>query len=237
MSDLLDLALDGHGGFDRWQALKNITATLTARGALFTAKGHPDGLSTAQATAEVTTPRLTFRPFAGAARGLFEPDRVAVTTDDGAERSRDNPRAAMSSLAPETPWDDLHLLYFTGYALWNYLCLPFLLTWPGFVVEEISPWTEGSQTWGRLRVTFPADVPTHGAEQLLYFDDHGLLQRLDYAAEVAGSVPVAHYCDEHREFSGLMVPTRRRVYARREDGTANTDVAFVELDITEVTVS
>jgi hypothetical protein len=68
MSDLLDLALDGHGGLDRWQALKNITATLTARGALFTAKGHPDGLSTAQATAEVTTPRLTFRPFAGAPR-------------------------------------------------------------------------------------------------------------------------------------------------------------------------
>jgi hypothetical protein len=45
---------------------------------------------------------------------------------------------------------------------------------------------------------------------------------------------VAHYCDDHREFSGLMVPTRRRVYARREDGTPNTDVAFVELDITEV---
>lgn len=234
MSDLLDLALDGHGGLNRWRLMKDVTATLTIRGALFTAKGHPDGLGTARATADVAAPRLTFSPFAGAAHGLFGPDRVTVITKDGAERRRDNPRAAWSDLPRETPWDDLHLLYFTGYALWNYLCTPFLLTWPGFVLDEISPWIEGSQTWGRLRVTFPANVPTHCPEQVLYFDDRGLLRRLDYAPEFPGAFAVAHYCDDHRDFSGLMVPTRRRVYARREDGTPNTDVAFVELDIDEV---
>lgn len=96
------------------------------------------GLGTVRATADVTAPRLTFAPFAGSAQGLFERDRVAVTAS-GTERQRVDPRAACAAVPREAPWDDLHLLYFTGYAMWNYLCTPFFFTWPGFAVEEIGP--------------------------------------------------------------------------------------------------
>jgi len=33
-------------------------------------------------------------------------------------------------------WDDLHLAYFSGYAMWNYLTTPFLFAMEGFEVEE-----------------------------------------------------------------------------------------------------
>jgi hypothetical protein len=53
---------------------------------------------------------------------------------------------------------------------------------------------------------------------------------------VGGAVLAAH-CYEHEDFSGLVVPTRRRVFGRREDGTAGVDQAVVELDVTEVALS
>ena len=65
MSGLLDLALEGHGGLERWQRLNAITATGRAGGALFELKGHPAAFNGVQATADTSEPRLTFTPFAG----------------------------------------------------------------------------------------------------------------------------------------------------------------------------
>jgi hypothetical protein len=185
----------------------------------------------------VSVPRVTFTPFPGAARGVFEAERVTVTAEDGLEKQRDNPRAAFADHQFETPWDDLHLLYFMGYAIWNYLCTPFLLSWPGFAVEEIEPWQEGAETWRRLQVEFPPEIPTHCTEQVFYFDESGLLRRLDYYPDVVAGrgVGAAHYCYDHEDFSGLIVPTRRRVYIRQEDGTAS-DQVVVEADIADVAV-
>jgi hypothetical protein len=236
MSDLLDLALDGHGGLERWRRLETVTASMTVSGALFAFKGHPAGLGQVTVAADTTTPFATFTPFPSADRALFEFDRVAVTRGDS-EHERVDPRAACLDVGFDAPWDDLHLLYFVGYAVWNYLCTPFLLTWPDFVVDEIDPWQEGSETWRRLRVTFPPQVPTHNAEQVLYIDDAGLLRRLDYAPDILGSRPAAHYCHDHRDVEGLVVPTRRRVYGRRDDGTPDTSLAVVEIDISDVSVT
>jgi hypothetical protein len=77
----------------------------------------------------------------------------------------------------------------------------------GFTCEEIAPWTEqtdeGRQIRRRLRVTFPADVPTHSTEQTFYFDDAGLIRRLDHTPDVVDrTVVAAHYCGAHRDFPG-----------------------------------
>ncbi|MGH3447463.1 MAG: hypothetical protein ACRDP4_07555 [Nocardioidaceae bacterium] len=237
MSKLLRLALDRHGGHERWEHLHSITATATAGGALFASKGRPHGLGTVHAVADVTAPRLTYTPFQRAARGVFEPEHVSLIRKDGTEHHRDNPRETFANLTPDSAWDDLHLLYFTGCAMWNYLCAPFYLTWPGVDTDEIEPWTERDQTWRRLRVTFPRHMPTHGREQVFYFDETGLLRRLDYAPEVLGSPVVAHYCDDYQIFSGLLMPTRRRVYLRRDDGSPDLDVTVVELDIENILIT
>jgi len=233
MSDLLDLALTGHGGLHRWRELTRITATMSVRGTLLRLKGHPDGLPSVQATADTAVPRLVYSPFAGASRGVWEPERVTVETADGTPvQQRIDPRAAFNDLERGSAWDDLHLLYFTGYAMWNYLCTPFIFTMPGFTTQEIDPWDEDGQRWRRLRVKFPPSVPTHNDDQVFYFDGDGLLRRLDYTSEVVGAIPAAHYCHDHKTFAGIVIPTRRRAFPRRPDGTAAPAPTFIEIDIT-----
>jgi hypothetical protein len=231
---VLELALEAHGGVQRWHGVKQITATLSLTGALFDLMGQPGGLGRTHATARAGEPVIEFEPFATADHGLFRPDQVSVRRD-GQTLDRRTPRQSFDG---HGQWDDSHLLYFTGYAIWNYLCTPFLLTWPGFTVEALEPWIEGSETWRRLDVTFPPAVPTHNPTQRFYFDRSGLLRRLDYQPEVLGEVsaPVAHYCDDHRDFDGFVVPTHRRVYLRRDDDTAARESTVVELDVEDVRV-
>jgi hypothetical protein len=46
MADLIDLALAGHGGIDRWKQVKSIEVELTISGALLELKGFPEHLRT-----------------------------------------------------------------------------------------------------------------------------------------------------------------------------------------------
>jgi len=42
---------------------------------------------------------------------------------------------------------------------------------------------------------------------------------------------------EYREFDGIMVPTRRRVYVRNPDGSPVLDPVSIAIDVTDVTFS
>src|SRR5262249_48949965 len=120
--------------------------------------------------------------------------------------------------------------------LWNYLSCPFLFAEPGFDVRELPPWDEAGERWRRLAVVFPPHIPTHCREQTFYFDARGLLRRLDYTPDVLGSLArAAHYCFDHRNFAGLVVPTRRRVVPRRADGQAWRGPTLVSIDVSDVT--
>jgi hypothetical protein len=50
MTDLLDLALEARGGFDKWKGVTGVDLRLTLGGYLFEIKQHPDGLRTALVT-------------------------------------------------------------------------------------------------------------------------------------------------------------------------------------------
>jgi hypothetical protein len=150
---------------------------------------------------------------------------------------RANPRDAFAGHTPATPWDDLHIAYFSGYAMWNYLNTPFMFALPGFATEEIEPWNENGQTWRRLRVSFPESVATHSPEQIFYISGDGLIARLDYFAKVTGGVPTAHYMSDYRDFDGIRIPTRRRAYRRNADGTPMTDGIGVAIDIADIRFS
>jgi hypothetical protein len=58
-----------------------------------------------------------------------------------------------------------------GTANWNYLVEPFLFTYPGVTATEIEPWHEDGETWRRLAVTFPAELPNHNPRQTFYYGD------------------------------------------------------------------
>lgn len=69
--------------------------------------------------------------------------------------------------------------------------------------------------------TFPKEIATHSADQVFYFDAAGLLRRLDYDVEVSGNGQAAHYVDDYVDVDGLKFPTRRWVFPRRADNTAD----------------
>jgi hypothetical protein len=101
-----------------------------------------------------------------------------------------------------TPCGELHLTYFVGYAMCNYLATPFCFAMPSFVTRELDSHTENGHIWRVLDVTFPDSNPTHCKVQKFYYHDYFMLRRMDYTVDVVKDV-VSHYCWNHKEFGGL----------------------------------
>jgi hypothetical protein len=214
---LLAEILAAHGGTERWESLHGLEAQLSAWGLLFRAKRRPP-LNHQRVRVSTREPRVWFDDYPkpglmGELRGL---EAVRIRNAAGAiVVQRSEPRAFFRSLRRQLSWDDLDLLYFAGYAIWNPLTAPFLFLRPGCALEALEPVRTTIGMWRRLRVQFPPDVPTHCPQQVFYFDGQGRLVRLDYTAEVVGRwARAAHTCDDHRWFEGLLIPTRRRVTPR-----------------------
>lgn len=241
MSDLKDFVIAAHGGLDRWERLSEVRLHLVVGGQLWPLKKQDGIISDSMVVVDLHRQCASHYEFAHyGLRTSFTADRVAIETTSGqlvAERG--NPRAAFRGHVQDTPWDWLHLAYFAGYAISNYLTTPFSFVEPGYVTEELEPWHEESQSWRRLKVTFPAHIATHCAEQVFYFDSDGLLRRHDYTPEVIGAGPFAHsgahYTSEYQQFDGIMVPTRRRVYPVDANGTVAQQPYIVTLDIDRIT--
>lgn len=148
---------------------------------------------------------------------------------------RDNPRESYPPPKNDTRWDDLHALYFGGYAIWNYLTSPYLLTLPGVQTEELTPYQADGERWRRLRVIFPPPIATYSTEQVFYFDESGLQRRVDYAPYVMGNRPAAHYTEAHRTVSGLVFPTHRSVLPVL-DGRRPGPTPIIVVDFSAITV-
>ncbi len=236
MSNLLDLALSAHGGLDRWNRFKVLQARMSVGGAIFVAKQNA-GLQE-DVTYEILTheERVTIDRFALPDRRLrFAPDRLTLETLDGSVvEDRHNPRDAFKGQTADSAWDTLHVGYFTSYALWTYLNLPFVYTYSGFVTEEIEPWRENGEEWRRLKAVFPSSIASHTREQITHFGPDGLMRRHDYAVEVLGGATGANYSTNYREFQGIKMPTTRRVYAYDADGRKVPEPLLVSIDIQSI---
>jgi hypothetical protein len=239
MSELRELVIDAHGGIDRWNKVKAIEGDMSITGAMWARKGWPDALKAVHVTADTKTQWISYRPFISDGMcSVCTPDRTLIETLDGKPiKDRKNPRAAFDGHTVETPWDDLNLAYFSGYAMWNYLNAPFIFALPGFKTEEIEPWYDNGEKRRRLRVLFPDHIATHCPEQIFDVNGKGLICRMDYSAPVTGGGPTAHYLSEYKDFSGIKVATKRRALRRKADGTAIPDPVFVAIDIVDIRIS
>jgi hypothetical protein len=149
MNDLLTLAVDAHGGLNRWNRLSTVRSSMSITGALGLMKGKPDVLSDIRVEAQLHTERIIIYQPRLARRMSFMRRRVMLETDGGELlAARDNPRAAFDGQTRESAWDDLHVGYFCGYSLWTYLTTPFLYTAPGFTTEELAPWMRKPRAGG-----------------------------------------------------------------------------------------
>lgn len=238
MSDLLDQAIEAHGGMTLWRQIKRITTRKTIEGMLWKIKEQDHNIRDSIFRVDPHRPHSSYALTALPNINLVYDgdDRASIQTDDGEVLEyRPAPRAALAALPEDHPWDLLHLAYFAGYAGWNYLTAPFIFTWPGFEIEEIDPWDEGEETWRRLKVQFSPDVPTHSREQIFYFDSAGLIRRQDYST-ILSKATFAHYLHDHQTFSGLTIPTLRKAYYRLPDGTPQPQPVTVHLRYADMTL-
>jgi len=237
--NLAKLVIEAHGGLERWNRYTRLSAHLIQRGVLWAAKGKAGVLDDVTVTVDLRQEKVSHWPFGSAdRRSRFEPQRVALENAKGEVLEElMQPRSSFQGHTLETPWTDLQLAYFAGCAMWTYLNTPFLLARPGVESEEVEPWQEAGETWRRLKVRFPPDIATHSTEQTLYFDQHGLLKRHDYDVEISGGTAGAHYVSDLREFSGIVFPTKRRIFPRQPNGHSAPEPLVVSIDLDQIVLS
>jgi hypothetical protein len=238
MTELLDLAVQAHGGLDRWRQIRSIQVAASITGAIWFVKGQGDALKNVVLTAETQAERLTV-DFPGQDRGAtFTPQRIAIERGDGTQIAvRDDPVRSFAGQQRETPWDDIHVIYFVGEALWTYLNTPFLYTQNGFATREIVPIEAEGETWRRLEVTFPDHVKSHTRTQISCFGPDGLLRRHDYTVDILGGATGLNYASDYREAGGIVIPAKRRVYAYEGDFQPVWDPLLVSIDMGEIIVA
>jgi hypothetical protein len=235
VNELLKLAIEGHGGLRRWEQISRFRAAVSITGAIWALKGKPDLLDGVVLEGETRDQHLTITPFPQPGRyTTWEPNRQTIEATDGVlVAERNDPAAAFVGSTRSSPWDELQVAYVASEASWSFFTAPFLFARGDFVTEETWPWLEGEQLWRTLLVTNPDLTVAHSRQQTYYFDDAGLLRRLDDAVDMPGGGPAVHYPSRYREFDGIMVPTRRRVYLRSPDGAPVLDSISVAVDVTD----
>jgi hypothetical protein len=236
-SELLDLAVKAHGGLDRWNKVNAIKVAASITGAIWFVKGKGDVLKNVVLTAETRSERVTVDFPGQDKRAVFEPNRIMIEKADGTLiEARDNPEKSFEGQQRETPWDDIQVAYFVGEALWTYLNTPFLYTHDGFLTEEISSIQVEGETWRRLKVTFPDNVTSHSKVQISCFGPDGLLRRHDYTVDILGGATGLNYASDYRDVDGIIVPTKRRVYAYEGDYQLVKEPLLVGIDMGEITL-
>ncbi len=237
--ELAMLAIEAHGGLERWNSFTMLSAHLIQGGVFWAVKGKAGVLDDVTVTVDLRNEKVSHWPFGSPdRRSRFEPQRVALENGTGKVLEELlQPRSSFQGYTFETQWSDLQLAYFVGCAMWTYLNTPFLLARPGVESEEREPWQEAGETWRRLQVRFPVDIATHSTEQTLYFDQKGVLRRHDYHVEISGGIGAVHYVSDIKEVSGIVFPTKHRIFGLQPDGHAAPEPLVVSIDVDHIVLS
>jgi hypothetical protein len=230
----LSKIIEAHGGQAYWNSLDSIDVELSANGFLFLSKGVAPQRH-ARITICTSRPEVVMHdyPALGQSTRFLGGERVEIVDANGKVlQSRDHPRNAFGKLRRLFRWDAMDFAYFSSYAMWGYLTMPFLFLREGVEVVEAG---HGGDDSTRLVVKFPSSMPVHCTEQEFYFGKDCHLRRLDYTAEVVGSwAKAAHFCEDYKQFDGLWLPTKRRVYPKFFFNKPMRLLTLVAIDIHKV---
>lgn len=240
MDELLTRVLEAHGGLDAWSKVTEVTVRLALDGPFWDGVGWPQIRGLQTVTLDPAREYITFTPFLGDGRTAVyqgDTDRVRILDPAGhVVAEGDNVGATFPPYDETARWDQLQVAYFTGTANWNYLTEPFLFTYPGVEAHEIEPWEEDGETWRRLAVRFPPNLPNHNPDQTFYYDADFRQRRMDYAPDVTGNAPIAHYTHDPVTYDGFVFYTRRLVHFRDAEGQADQSVAPITIDVKPISV-
>src|ERR1700748_2214144 len=127
MNELLQLAIIAHGGLERWNRLNTVSVKASITGGIWYLKGRPDILKNVVMDVSLQTERVNMSFPGTDKRTIFEADCITIEgPDDSPPKTYQHPVTAFEGHVRETPWEDVHIAYFSGEALWTYLTTPFL---------------------------------------------------------------------------------------------------------------
>ena len=227
---LLDEVIEAGGGLTRWNGLNRFTLQLSIGGSFLSRANASVRFKEIAAQGCLRNPLVRVTGFTGFGQsGVYRPDCVSIEDPDGhVIRTWRDPHHALLHHDNDTLFDELFVVFLSGYCIWNYLTVPFILAHPDVKVEELPPWRERDHLWRRLRAVFPPSFVTKAHTQILYFDEARLQRRTDYA--LFGS-SVAEYSWAHQEFAGIVVPTLRRTRVLEADETEIARPSLIEVEI------
>ena len=234
---LVDEMIAAHGNLAAWNQYNRIITTLSFGGLAFRIKFNYKGYLKRRYIISLGHPMITIENFPKAGQqGIFTPDIVWIESFDGKKiRERQHPRKFIRQWPHSYFWDDLDLLYFAGYACWNYFNIPFLLVSGQFQFCQLPDWEENGKRLQRIEVIFPDQIPTHCRKQLFYLNETKRIVRFDYDPEVFASwARAAQYCYNYQSFNGIWLPTKRKVVPRKTNGNAGAAPVLVWIEVDEL---
>jgi hypothetical protein len=236
LDNLLKFVIEAHGGLNAWNKLQSLDTNVSIGGALWDLKQLPGLFKNTRVDLKLRHQHVITHLLDVDERIVFTPNQVSLAKSESGKilDTRIDPRSAFAGQSADSKWDKLHAGYFSSYALWGYLTTPFLYTYPGFDAREIDPWYENGERWRVLQVTFPDGYAAHTRTQYSYFGEDGLLRRHLYTVDVLGGAQGANYAFEYRAVDGVMLPTRRRVFAYNEARQKIDEPILVSIDLSEV---
>ena len=235
-SELLALAIDAHGGLQRWNELTSVHGRFAIGGAIWGFKGVADVFHDVTVALDLHTERVTLNPVDGpGTHTLLADGHLELRSTDGQTlHTVDDPKAEMAKLAYDAPWTALDAAYFASEAWWTYLTAPFLFTYSGFGVEEVEPFIEDGRSYRTLKVSFPDTVGSHTAVQYFHYHDDGLLFRHSYTVDILDGATGANYPSKYQPVDGIAVPTTRRIYGYDDQQQKIAHPVLVSIDVDEL---
>ena len=212
----------------------SIETRMSITGAIWHLKGQPDVLNNIRMRVDTHAESGDHLPRPGQVHHLRSAAHRGRRRRRHCADVRENPEEAFQGHGVDTPWDDVHVAYFSGEALWTYLNTPFIYTRDDFVSEEVDPIEVNGERCRRLKVTFPDTVKSHTREQFSSFGPDGLLRRHDYTVDILGGATGLNYATDYRNVDGLIIPTTRRIYGYDGDYQLIPEPLLVGIDITQI---
>ncbi len=212
LSRTAERALHAYGGADVWSKAESVAAEITMSGLLFRLKRRVTP-PRAHIITDIRSPHATITPVDRHGNtGTLNGFTVSLAAADGSViDTRQDARSRGENQHVLKAWDTLDLMYFLGYAFWNYFSLPYQL------LRDDIEWREVQD--GLLEAHYPPELPVHTRLQRFYFDRTGLLVRNDYCAEFVSSrrrVWAANIVLQHKTWYEIPYPAVRRVCPTNE---------------------
>lgn len=236
LAGLLTDVLDAHGGLTRWQTYDHLDAELVSGGLLYDLKGQHTDQTPRHVRVLLGRVATSIQPFGAVDQRLnFTATRTAIEKLDGTVVAEDaDVRPSFAGHGIDTPWTALQRAYFSGYALWNYLNSPFLLSLPQVGLHPLEPVEHHGDALVGIGADFPATLPAHSRRQRFYFDAERLLRRHDYRVEIAGTFSASQFLTDYTVADGFPVALTRRAYRTDTGDVVCADNPMVAMRFTDI---